>query len=31
MDEEEAGEDVAIAAEEESTEKTAKSCMPLKG
>lgn len=31
VDEEEAGEDVAIAAEEESTEKTAKSCMPLKG
>lgn len=31
MDEEEAGEDVAIAAEEESTEETAKSSMPLKG
>ncbi|RLW09885.1 hypothetical protein DV515_00002368 [Chloebia gouldiae] len=31
VDEEEAGEDVAIAAEEESTEKTAKSSMPLKG
>lgn len=29
VDEEEAGEDVAIAAEEESTEKTAKSSMPL--
>lgn len=31
VDEEEAGEDVAIVAEEESTEKTAKSSMPVKG
>ena len=31
VDEEEAGEDVAIVAEEESTEKTAESSMPVKG